>query len=220
MPFASLRLQHIRSRWWLRATSLAAVMLLTACGFALRGVTPLPFDSLYVGVQENTRFGADIRRALQAASPDTKLVGSPKEAAAILQVVDNSRTLREISLNAQGRVEEYELGINFTFRLITNTGAALLPDTTLSSYRDVPYDDSVVQAKEAQIEDVYEFMQQSLVSRLLRRLTAPDVHAAYKAAQRGTVEPDAPVYDPNAAVPSDDTPQPWRTPASPGTGSW
>ena len=220
MSFASLRLQHFRSRWWLRATGLAAVMLLTACGFALRGVTPLPFDSLYVGIQENTRFGADVRRALRAASPDTKLVDTPKEAAAILQVVDNSRSLREVSLNAQGRVEEYELGINFTFRLITRDGSALLPDTTLSSYRDVPYDDTVVQAKEAQIEDVYESMQKSLVSRLLRRLTAPEVHTAYEATQHGEADPDQPVYDPNSAVPTDKQPQRWQTPVSPGTGSW
>jgi len=219
MYFALPRLQHLRSRWWLRATSLAAVMLLAACGFAMRGVTPLPFDSLYVGIPENTRFGADVRRALRAASPDTRLVDTNDEAAAILQVVDNSRSLREVSLNAQGRVEEYELGITFTFRLITNKGAAILPDTTLSIYREIPYDDQVVQAKEAQIQDMYQSMQQALVSRLLRRLTAPDVHTAYQAIQRGADNPDAPVYDPTVE-PSDDRPDTWRTPASPGAGTW
>ena len=219
MQFAPLRPQQFRSRWWLRAASLAAVMLLAACGFAMRGVTPLPFDSLYVGVPENTRFGADIRRSLRAASPDTRLVDSPKEAAAILQVVDNSRSLREVALNAQGRVEEYELGINFTFRLITNKGAAILPDTTLSIYREMPYDDQVVQAKDTQMQDLYQSMQSSLVSRLLRRLTAPDVHASYQALQAGNDDPAAPVYDPTV-VPSDDRPESWRTPSSPGTGSW
>jgi len=219
MQFAPLRPQQFRSRWWLRAASLAAVMLLAACGFAMRGVTPLPFDSLYVGVPENTRFGADIRRSLRAASPDTRLVDSPKEAAAILQVVDNSRSLREVALNAQGRVEEYELGINFTFRLITNKGAAILPDTSLSIYREMPYDDQVVQAKETQMEDLYQSMQSALVSRLLRRLTAPDVHASYQALQGGNDDPAAPVYDPTV-VPSDDRPESWRTPGSPGTGSW
>ena len=59
----------------------------------------------------------DVRRALRAASPDTKLVASPKDAQAILQEVSNTRALREVSLNAQGRVEEYELGINYTFRM-------------------------------------------------------------------------------------------------------
>lgn len=127
-------------------------MLLSACGFALRGVTPMPFSTLYVGIADNTQFGADVRRALRAASPDTKLVASPKDAQAILQEVSNTRALREVSLNAQGRVEEYELGINYTFRLIDAQGRALIPDTTLSIYREMPYDDQIVQAKQGQIE--------------------------------------------------------------------
>ncbi|CAM3791028.1 LPS assembly lipoprotein LptE [Bordetella tumulicola] len=218
MHSAPSRPQHC-SRWWLRAVSLATVMLLAACGFTMRGVTPLPFETLYVGIPDNTRFGADVRRAIRASSPDTKLVGTPKEAAAILQLVANDRSLREVSLNAQGRVEEYELGIIFTFRLITNKGIAILPDTTLSVYREMPYDDQVVQAKQAQMETLYESMQESLVSRLLRRLTAPEVHTAYAAAQRGDINPDNPVYDPNFA-PSNERPETWQTPGSPGTGNW
>jgi hypothetical protein len=131
MQIAPQRPQRFPARWLLRAASLAAVMLLAACGFALRGVTPLPFDTLYVGIADNTRFGADVRRALRAASPNTRLVDQPDQAQAILQQVHSRRTLREVSLNAQGRVEEYELGIDFTFRLITNKGVAILPDTTL-----------------------------------------------------------------------------------------
>lgn len=209
--------QRSPSRWLLRAASLAVVMLLAACGFALRGVTPLPFDTMYVGVHDNTRFGADIRRALRAASPNTTLVDDTAQAQAILQVVQNRRTLREVSLNAQGRVEEYELGIDFTFRLVTNKGVALLPDTTLSVYREMPYDDQVVQAKQSQMENLYLSMQQSLVSRLVRRLTAPDVRDAAEAAARGQGDPDFPVYDPSAA-PADASPETWQTPGAPGTG--
>ena len=94
-----------------------------------------------------------------AASPNTKLVNSPKEAQAILQQVNDARSLREVSLNAQGRVESYELGINFTFRLIDAKGNALIPDTTLSIYREMPYDDQIVQAKQGQIETLYKAMQ-------------------------------------------------------------
>ena len=90
-----------------------------------RGVTPMPFDTLYVGIPDTTQFGADVRRS-RAASPNTKLVNSPKEAQAILQQVNDARSLREVSLNAQGRVESYELGINFTFRLIDAKGNALI----------------------------------------------------------------------------------------------
>lgn len=219
MQIAALRPPQPRARWWLRATALAAVMLLAACGFSLRGVTPLPFQTLYVGAPENTRFGAELRRAILAASPDTRLVDKPADGEAILQIVRNDRSLREVSLNAQGRVEEYELGVALTVRLITNQGATILPDTTLSASRDLPYDDQFVQAKEAQMETLYQSMQQSLVGRVVRRITAPEVRANYDAIQRGEDNPDSPVHDPNIQI-EDDRPNSWRTPGSPGTGSW
>jgi len=202
-----------------RAAGLVLVMLLAACGFQMRGTTPLPFKTMYVGLPDNTRFGADVRRSLRAASPDTRLVATPKEAEAILQQVADNRTLRDVSLNAQGRVEEYELSIQFTFRLIDAKGNAIIPDTTLTAYRQMPYDDQVMQAKEDQIQVLYADMQQALVARLIRRLTAPDVHQA-AARPRGNGDLDAPVYDPNQAAGSgQETPAPWQSPTITTPGS-
>ncbi|NMK48319.1 LPS assembly lipoprotein LptE [Achromobacter sp. Bel] len=213
MYFAGQQTHSSRQSWLLRGACLALFMLLSACGFALRGVTPMPFDTLYVGIPDNTQFGADVRRSLRAASPNTKLVDSPKEAQAILQQVSDSRTLREVSLNAQGRVEEYELGINYTFRLIDNKGRALIPDTTLSIFREMPYDDQVVQAKQGQIDTLYKSMQRDLVTRVLRRMTAPDVRRAFENAEERGENGEIPLYDPNAPQPQR-TPAPWQTPST------
>ncbi|MCY1196319.1 LPS-assembly lipoprotein LptE [compost metagenome] len=213
MHFAGQQTHSSRQPWLLRGACLALFMLLSACGFALRGVTPLPFETLYIGIPDNTQFGADVRRSVRAASPNTRLVEDTKQAQAILQQVSDSRTLREVSLNAQGRVEEYELGINYTFRLIDAKGRAVIPDTTLSIYREMPYDDQVVQAKQGQIETLYRAMQRDLVSRLLRRLTAPDVSSAFENAERRGEEGEIPLYDPNAPEPQS-TPTPWQTPST------
>ncbi|WP_088141773.1 LPS-assembly lipoprotein LptE [Achromobacter xylosoxidans] len=213
MHFAGQQTHSPRQSWLLRGACLALFMLLSACGFALRGVTPLPFQTLYVGISDTTQFGADVRRALRAASPDTKLVATPKDAQAILQQVNEVRTLREVSLNAQGRVEEYELGINYTFRLIDSKGRALIPDTTLSIYREMPYDDQVVQAKQGQIETLYRAMQRDLVSRLLRRMTAPEVRNAFENAEQRAEDGETPLYDPT--LPDQKrTPAPWQTPST------
>jgi len=213
MYFAGQQTHSSRQSRLLRGACLALFMLLSACGFALRGVTPMPFKTLYVGIPDNTQFGADVRRSLRAASPDTKLVDTPKEAQAILQQVSDSRTLREVSLNAQGRVEEYELGINYTFRLIDNKGRALIPDTTLSIYREMPYDDQVVQAKQGQIDTLYKAMQRDLVTRVLRRMTAPDVRRAFENAEERGENGEIPLYDPTAPQPPR-TPTPWQTPST------
>ena len=213
MHFAGQQTHSPRQSWLLRGACLALFMLLSACGFALRGVTPMPFDTLFIGIPDTTQFGADVRRALRAASPNTKLVATPKEAQAILQQVAETRSLREVSLNAQGRAEEYELGINYTFRLIDAKGRALIPDTTLSIYREMPYDDQVVQAKQGQIETLYKTMQRDLVSRLLRRMTAPEVRNAFENAEQRAEDGETPLYDPTMPE-QQRTPAPWQTPST------
>lgn len=215
MHLARHSLLSFRQRGVMRGMAVALLALLTACGFSMRGTTPMPFDTLYIGIPDNTRFGADIRRALRAASPNTKQLQSPKQAQAILQLVENRQTIRDVSLNAQGRVEEYELGIIFTFRLIDAQGRALIPDTTLSVYREMPYDDQIVQAKQGQIQTMYSSMQQSLVDRLVRRLTAPEVHNAFEAARTAKPDANAPLFDPLEKLPQTQTPAPWQRPNMP-----
>jgi LPS-assembly lipoprotein len=192
-----------------------ALVLLSACGFQMRGTTPLPFDSLYMSMPDNRKFTADLRRAIKASSPGTRMADSAKEAQVILQQVSSRRSRREVSLNPQGRVEEYELSVRFTFRLIDSKGNAIIPDTTLSAYRQMPYDAQVVQAKASQMDVLYSSMEQSLVSRVLRRLTADDVREAYARLQRGEVDPNAPVFNPNQSYEQDsDTPSDWSSPSN------
>ncbi len=215
MNLAGLFLPFSQGSRWLKAGGLAVVMLLTACGFQMRGETPLPFKTLYVGIPDNTRFGADVRRAIRASSPQTRIINDPKAASANLQQVRNDRSLRDVALNAQGRVEEYELGLVFTFRLVDASGRAIIPDTTFTVYRDMPYDDGVVQAKQSQMETLYESMQQTLVNRLLRRLTAPDVAQTMQKLEQTTddVTKDTPLFDPNERTDQQRGPALWNTPS-------
>ena len=172
--------QAIGQRWrWLVVMSLLA-LLLNACGFRLQGATPLPFDTLLMKVPENTAFGSDLRRAIKAASPETSLIEDasvPYDAA--LQQISETRSAREVSLNAQGRVEEYELTLVYTFNIVSADGEIILPNTTLRVVRNLPFDDRVVQAKEGEQATLFSQMQTSLVSRILRRISAPDVAERY-----------------------------------------
>jgi len=159
--------------------------LLTGCGFRLQGTTPLPFDTLLVSIPENTEFGADVRRAIRAASPQTTIVNNPSQPhQAKLQQVQESRSAREVSLNPQGRVEEFELTLSYTFRLVTANDEIILPATTLTAVRDLPFDDRVVQAKEIEEATLFRQMQRSLVPRLLRRISAVDVSQNYAKLQK------------------------------------
>jgi len=197
---------------WLRLLSgLAIAVTLTACGFAMRGTTPLPFSTMYVGVNDNSAFGIGLIRAIRASSPGTELVKTPKQAEAVYTEISNERRTREVSLNAVGRVEQYELTIIYRFRVTDARGNAILPDTVLSASREVPYDDQFLQSKDDEFEVVFQSIQQGLVARILRRLTAPEVRTSYERLQReGAAEngpdPIAPTASPTTPI----TPDVWR----------
>ena len=163
---------------------LGFVLALAACGFQLKGVSPLPFETLYTNIPESSEFGAHLRRAVLAASPDTRFVADPKEAQAKLVQLAYRQSRRELSLDAQGQVEEYELTLEFVFQLTDANNRVLLPPTTLRSTRDMPYDANAVQAKQGEIATVFRNMRQALVDRVVRRLTSPEVTEAY--AERAT----------------------------------
>ncbi|NYT62164.1 hypothetical protein H0A66_07540 [Alcaligenaceae bacterium] len=187
----------------------ALCVLLAACGFRLKGVSPLPFTTLYTNIAENSAFGAGMQRAIIASSPQTRFVSDPASAQAKLIQLSNDQNLRELSIDAQGRVEEYELNLVFVFQLTDAKGHLVLPPTTLRVTREIPYDDSVVQAKQGEIASIFQDMQQSLIDRVVRRLASPEVAAAFANASALPIDEQAPASSSQPPVPS---PTPWGSP--------
>lgn len=168
---------------WAAVLLLAALCCaLAACGFRLKGETPLPFAALYTNIAENSAFGAAMRRAIVASSPGTRLVSSPEEADARLMQLANRQTRRELSIDAAGHVEEYELILEFVFQLTDGEGRIVLPPTTLRAARDMPYDPDDSVAKSGEMAMIFEDMQESMVARVVRRLGSPDVTEAFQSA--------------------------------------
>jgi LPS-assembly lipoprotein len=205
-------------------------LLLAGCGFKMQGVTPMPFESLAITIPQNSQFGADVRRAIRATSPDIviiepssvkpvvpgeKPVIDPKTIAqARLEQVSEVRNSRIVSLNARGKPEEFELTLVYTFRLVNAKNQIILPDTTLSAARAMPFDERVVQAKEGEAVTLYRDMQKSLVARMMRRLTAPDIKQRWDTlkdpspAAQDNVETATPIQ-----APPDNLPTPWQIPS-------
>lgn len=156
-----------------------ALLVLGACGFHLKGATPLPFQSLYTNINLDSEFGARLRRTISANSPGTRFTDRRQDADVYLHQINESQNLRQLSLDADGRVEEYELNLEFQFELLDRTGHVLLPPTTLLSVRELPYNDRIVQAKEGEIDRTFKDMRNSLIDQILRRMSSPEVQAAY-----------------------------------------
>lgn len=190
---------------------IALCTVVAACGFRLKGVSPLPFETLYTNIAENSAFGAQIRRAIVASSPHTRFVSEPADAQARLTQISSEQSLREVSIDAQGLVEEYELTLVFVFQLTDAGGRVILPPTTLTTTREIPYDATVVQAKQGEIGALFLEMQQSQVDRIVRRIASPDVAEAFERAalqpSDGSPPNDVPITPQNKS----DAPTPWNS---------
>lgn len=177
---------------WRQASLWLGVLLLVSislqgCGFRLKGATPLPFDTLYTNISLNSSFGAQLQRILQADSPGLRFVDERGQAQASLMQLQNRRSTREVALDPQGNVEEYQLNLNFRFELLDKEGRKILAPTTLTVTRYLPNEPDSVQAKESERASLYASMEQELIGRISRRLTAPDISSRFQALENEAV---------------------------------
>ena len=156
------------------ALALTTALMLSACGFQLRGAngqSSLPFKTIYIGIAENSPLGIELRRNIRA-SGDTAIVSDPKEAQAIIEVLNESREKATLTLNTQGRIREYSLYYKLRFRVKDSKEKELLAPTEITLKRDISFNESQVIAKEKEEEMLYRDMQSDLVQQILRRLAA------------------------------------------------
>lgn len=156
------------------ALALTTALMLSACGFQLRGSNgqaSLPFRTIYIGIPESSPLGIELRRHIRA-SGDTAVVSDPKQAEAIIEVLQESREKATLSLNTQGRVREYSLYYKLRFRIKDGKDKELLAPTEITLKRDISFNESQVIAKEKEEEMLYRDMQSDLVQQILRRLAA------------------------------------------------
>ncbi|MGL1835006.1 LPS assembly lipoprotein LptE [Rhodocyclaceae bacterium SMB388] len=151
--------------------SLVATSLISGCGFKLRGPQPLPFETIHVGADPNTEFGAAVRRRI-ATSGTTVAIEDAAAADARVEILRNRRTQDILSLSSAGKVSEFQLNQALTFRVIDRAGTALIPATTISARRDYTFDDSQVIAKEQEEALLWRDMENDLLQQLMRRLAA------------------------------------------------
>lgn len=152
----------------------AAVLLLSGCGFALRGAPNLAFRSLAINAGETSPVGNELKRNL-ASLGDLELVSDPTRVAGVDAVLDILSELREktvVGVNASGQVREFQLRSRLRFRLRTPRGKELIPETELLQQRDISFNESAVLAKEAEESLMYRDMQSDIVQQLIRRLAA------------------------------------------------
>ncbi len=150
---------------------LTLALLVTACGFQLRGSYTLPYESLYLAVPDYSLIGAGLKRAIRA-SGSTRLADSRADAEATFLPTAEAREPVILSLSSAGRVREKRLRYRYGYRVIDDKGRDLVLPNTIELTRDLTYDDSNVLSKEQEEVLLWQDMEKDLVQQLMRRLAA------------------------------------------------
>jgi LPS-assembly lipoprotein len=149
---------------------LVTAMMMAGCGFHLRGQEGMPFDNLYlVTANPNTEFIRELRRSLQANK--VKLVSDAQQADVILDIISEIPDQQILTLDASGRVSEFELFYRVSLRAYDLKNQEWIPADDFILRRDFPYNDNNVLAMEAQENLLYHSMHTEMVQQIVRRLS-------------------------------------------------
>lgn len=157
-------------------TGWTIALLLTACGFQLRGAAQLPYETFFVE-GSNPAVTVDLSRAIQSGG-NTRIVGRAQDAQAVLQILGEMQEKRILSLSGAGRVREYQLLYKISFRIRDREGRELIAPQQIELRRELSYDDTQVLAKEGEEALLYRDMQRDAVFQIIRRLNAAKPLAA------------------------------------------
>jgi len=143
------------------------VMMLSACGFQLRGQQDYAFKRLAIAGAPPP-FVARLTRQIEGGS-DTVIVNVPTYADAVLHISE-ARGTSTLTLNSFGVVAEYQLNYSLNYTLTGADGTLLIPPSAISLNRAMTYSDQFSLAKSAESELLFADMQNDAVDQLTRRL--------------------------------------------------
>jgi len=145
-------------------------ILLTACGYHLRGHEGLPFSTLYLdAANPGTPFIAELRRNLLANK--VKLVDTAAQADVVLNIASEIPEKQILTLGGNGRVSEFQLRYRVFVHAYDLKEQEWIPAEEMLLRRDFSYNDAQVLAKEAEELLLYKNMRTDMVQQIVRRLS-------------------------------------------------
>jgi LPS-assembly lipoprotein len=150
---------------------LSATIVLSGCGFHLRGPQNYAFRTIAVRTDGAGGVGAELTRVLGDRVRPATAAGDDQPQIT-LDILREQRDKSAVGVNASGQVREFQLGITLRFRVRNNAGKELIPPTDIAQQRDISFSETAVLAKDAEEAMLYRDMQSDIVQQLLRRLGA------------------------------------------------
>jgi len=145
----------------------------TACGFRLRGAVVIPpelQETHIEGVAEFSGLYREFKKVL--TSSGASLIKDSKTAKSLFKITGEEFKRRVLTVDAQGRVAEYELIYRFNFNIVTVDGKTLVPMQKIEINRDYRFDPDNVLAKDVEEAQIRKEMVSFAVRQAMRRINA------------------------------------------------
>ena len=153
---------------------LVGSLLLSACGFQLRGLAQLSFHNIFI--QGSTlSISKDLKKSLEING--VKVVTDSEDAELMLELLSEASDKRILSIGGDGKVSEYALSYQVSFRTRAATNPLWGEVQTVQASRNFSYNDANLLGKADEEVMLISDMHKDAMRELLRRLTAIKLNA-------------------------------------------
>ena len=139
-----------------------------SCGFHLRGLSSIPFESVYIQASDPLVV-LDIKRRIQASSK-TIVLDSPNDSQAILHILNAKKRKIILSVSGSGRVREFQLRYSISFKVTDKNGREIVPISNIEVNRVLPFSDSAFLASQKEEEMLVKEMKKNAILKMMDRL--------------------------------------------------
>ena len=149
-----------------------AILLLTGCGFHLRGTGNAQLALSVIHVTSNDAYG-EMQQALERALTEAgvKLVPADKAAYSV-HLLTERRTRRSVATTSDVQVAEYGLKMEVSFELTDAAGKQVIAPTTVTSQRIYRFDNSSLVGSDEEENLLNKEMRRDIASQIIRRIDA------------------------------------------------
>lgn len=159
--------------------TLTLLLLLTACGFQLRGqYPPLPasFSNIYINAQnDRDPLVSDLTDQLKQR---TQLANKAQTANYVIDISDIRRDRFTPTINTSNQLTDVQLTYSTTITLLDKHGKEILPSQSFSVRSNVTTNVNEMLAANRLEDDAFQTLQQQLTGQIMHWLTAHDTKQA------------------------------------------
>ena len=145
---------------------LGLIIIISACGFQLRGNIQANFDSISIS-GGTSGFNKTLQRKFRQAGITLK---NASEAEKIVEIIENKFTKTILTLTGTGAVSEYQLDYDVTYRFKSKDAPWNLP-VTIEATRTYTYDDQDILAKDEEEKRLVSGMEDQLIKTMATQIS-------------------------------------------------